>query len=179
MIVLTLFGWGAREEKYEVHKGIQKDNIMVMGQSQTNKWSKAQEEKRAETTTEKTMKETDEIKGNDAYNDPVDGKSDKSTVEQQQASEKQQDSKKQQEELEQQQVGDDSSTPTGTTIRKAVILTKALNVRKKAKKDATVILILEREMELELLEEYEDGWAKIRYEGKEGYVYSEYIEPID
>ena len=200
MIVLTLYGWGASEEEYEVHKGIQKDSVMVMGQSHSNEWYKAEGEEQAKSRTEEsitedeehaeptsgeTMGETDEMQAEEDDNDPLDNKSDKSTMEQQKKSESQEESEKpqnlekQQEESEQQQVGDESSASTGATIRKAVILTKALNVRKKAKKDATVILILERGMELDLLEEYEDGWAKIRYEGKEGYVYSEYIEPID
>lgn len=144
MTVLAMFGWGATEEKT------------------------------AETFTGAIMGTTNEMKADDTYNDPLEGKSEQSRLEQKQESEEQQ-----QEELKQQNVKDDSSVATRTTIKKALVLTKALNVRKKAKKDATVILILERGMEVELLYEYEDGWTKILYEGKEGYVYSEYIKPID
>lgn len=61
----------------------------------------------------------------------------------------------------------------------AIVATKAVNVRAKAKKDAKVIAILERGARVEWLDSSEDGWARIRYEGKEGFVYETYITSED
>lgn len=182
-IVLTVFGWGAKDTEDGVQTGSQieahqnemesrdqadEDETVIKVEEATQ-----QQDSRWKDSQQKDSKEEEEKDEKEESNKQKEKKEDS---EQQEEKIQKEESEPQEEIIQNEEVYQDTTSPTGTTTRMAIIISKALNVRNKAKKDATVIGILEREMELEVLEEYEDGWAKIRYEDLEGYVYSSYIK---
>jgi mannosyl-glycoprotein endo-beta-N-acetylglucosaminidase len=50
-----------------------------------------------------------------------------------------------------------------------------LNLRQQPDKNGVVIQALPRGAEVEVLEEYEEGWSKVSVDGREGYVSSNYL----
>lgn len=170
-IVLTVFGWGAKDTE----DGVQTGSQIEAHQNEMESRDQADEDETVIKVEEATQQQDSQWQDSQQKDSKEEEEKDEKEESNKQK-EKKEESEPQEEIIQKEEVYHDTTSPTGTTTRMAIIISKALNVRNKAKKDATVIGILERDMELEVLEEYEDGWAKIRYEDLEGYVYSSYIK---
>ncbi len=79
------------------------------------------------------------------------------------------------------QPGGEQQGETPTPVTQETIYVKAtttVNVRASASTKADRIGSLAKGLQVKLLEEQANGWSKVEYEGKEGYIKSDYLEKI-
>ena len=69
--------------------------------------------------------------------------------------------------------------PVTETVVKTVRTTEVVNVRSSDSVTADKVGKAQLGQEYDLLEEKPNGWSKIKFEGKEAYIKTEYLEPAD
>lgn len=72
--------------------------------------------------------------------------------------------------------GDNQSTETTTTGNKTVRVKENVNIRKSASEEGDRLALAYEGENLELIEKMSNGWTKIKYNGQEAYVKSDYVE---
>ena len=58
-----------------------------------------------------------------------------------------------------------------------VLLYTTINIRESMSTTAKKVAVAYAGQKVEVVMQYEDGWTKVKYDGKEGYVKSEYLGP--
>ncbi len=73
---------------------------------------------------------------------------------------------------------DDEAVDTGeaTAENRTTRVTDSVNVRSEASSDSDRVALAYQGESVTVIESYENGWSKIEYNGKTGYVMSEYLE---
>ena len=71
------------------------------------------------------------------------------------------------------------TTTTGTTYSPgdSVLLYTTVNVRESMSESAKKVAVAYAGEKVEVVMQYEDGWTKVKYKSKEGYVKSQYLGP--
>jgi len=77
------------------------------------------------------------------------------------------------------EVAEEAQEPVTETVVKTVRTTEVVNVRSSDSVTADKVGKAQLGEEYKLLEEKVNGWSKIEFEGKEAYIKTEYLEPVD
>ncbi len=77
------------------------------------------------------------------------------------------------------EVAEEAQEPVTETVVKTVRTTEVVNVRSSDSVTADKVGKAQLGEEYKLLEERVNGWSKIEFEGKEAYIKTEYLEPVD